>query len=69
MGDPGFDYSTALARSLGLINAAEQQRLRKSTAAIAGMGGVGGAHLLAPTRLGLGGFHLADEGLRASPFP
>jgi tRNA A37 threonylcarbamoyladenosine dehydratase len=69
VGDPPFDYRTAFARNLGLINAAEQQRLRKSTAAIAGTGGMGGAHLLALARLGLGGFHLADEGLRASPFP
>jgi len=61
VGDPGFDYNQAFARNLGLINAAEQQRLRQATAAIAGMGGMGGAHLLALARLGVGRFHIADD--------
>ncbi|MDA8417388.1 MAG: ThiF family adenylyltransferase [Betaproteobacteria bacterium] len=38
----------------------EQQCLREKRVAIAGMGGVGGAHLLTLTRLGVGRFSVAD---------
>ena len=55
-----FQYSEAFARNLGLISAAEQQQLSKSRVAIAGMGGVGGVHLMAMTRLGIGRFRIAD---------
>jgi molybdopterin/thiamine biosynthesis adenylyltransferase len=34
--------------------------LEGKTVAIAGLGGVGGSHLLTLTRLGIGGFHLAE---------
>lgn len=39
---------------------AEQQLLRSKRVAIAGLGGVGGSHLLTLTRLGIGAFNLAD---------
>ena len=55
-----FDYHTAFSRNIGWVSEAEQQRLRNSRVAIAGMGGVGGSHLLTLTRLGVGGFNLAD---------
>lgn len=55
-----FDYSIAFSRNLGWISAAEQARLRAARVAIAGMGGVGGAHLLTLTRLGVGSFAIAD---------
>jgi molybdopterin/thiamine biosynthesis adenylyltransferase/nitroreductase len=55
-----FDYSTAFSRNIGWITEWEQQELRKKTVAIAGLGGVGGAHALTLARLGIGGFHLAD---------
>jgi molybdopterin/thiamine biosynthesis adenylyltransferase len=55
-----FDYRTAFSRNLGWVTAAEQQRLQEACVAIAGMGGVGGSHLLTLTRLGIGRFHLAD---------
>lgn len=55
-----IDYREAFARNLGLVSEAEQQRLRDSRVALAGLGGVGGAHLLALARLGIGGFALAD---------
>ena len=42
------------------MTAAEQQVLRRKRIAIAGLGGVGGAHLLTLARLGVGGFHIAD---------
>jgi molybdopterin-synthase adenylyltransferase len=42
------------------VTGAEQQVLRRKRVAIAGLGGVGGAHLLTLSRLGVGGFHIAD---------
>lgn len=55
-----FDYGEAFSRNLGWVTAAEQDRLRRSRCAIAGLGGVGGFHLLALTRLGIGAFNLAE---------
>jgi molybdopterin/thiamine biosynthesis adenylyltransferase len=55
-----FDYDTAYARNIGWVTAAEQQVLRRKRIAIAGLGGVGGAHLLTLARLGIGRFHIAD---------
>ena len=57
---PGFDYDSAFSRNLGLISPQEQQRLRHCRVAIAGLGGVGGAHVLTHVRMGIGKFHLAD---------
>lgn len=56
----GFDYSKAFSRNIGWVTEVEQQKLRRSTVAIAGQGGVGGAHALTLARLGIGGFRLAD---------
>ncbi len=58
--DTRFDYLAAFDRNIGFVTEAEQLRLKHKKVAIAGMGGVGGAHLLMLTRLGIGGFHLAD---------
>jgi molybdopterin/thiamine biosynthesis adenylyltransferase len=55
-----FDYARAFSRNIGWVTPAEQERLRHSRVAIAGMGGVGGSHLLTLTRLGVGRFNLAD---------
>lgn len=55
-----FDYHTAFSRNIGWVTPEEQDRLRHARVAIAGMGGVGGSHLLTLTRLGIGKFHLAD---------
>ncbi len=55
-----FDYQTAFSRNIGWVTAAEQQTLRRTKVAIAGLGGVGGAHLLALARLGIGRFAIAD---------
>lgn len=55
-----FDYDTAFSRNLGWVTHDEQQALRGKRVAIAGLGGVGGLHLLALARLGIGGFHLAE---------
>lgn len=56
----GWNYRAAFSRNLGLITADEQERLRRTCVAIAGMGGVGGVHLVTLARLGVGAFHLAD---------
>jgi molybdopterin/thiamine biosynthesis adenylyltransferase len=57
---PQFSYRQAFSRNIGWITAAEQELLRGKRVAIAGLGGVGGAHLLTLTRLGIGAFHVAD---------
>jgi len=58
--DDGWSYSEAFARNAGLISRAEQERLRRSRVAIAGMGGVGGIDLVTLARLGVGRFTIAD---------
>ena len=58
--DKGFSYDGAFERNIGWITLQEQQLLRKKTVAIAGMGGVGGVHLLTLVRLGVGKFRIAD---------
>ncbi len=55
-----FDYTTAFSRNIGWVTEEEQAKLRRAHVAIAGMGGVGGSHLLTLTRLGVGRFSLAD---------
>ncbi len=55
-----FDYNTAFSRNIGWVTEEEQQILRSKRIAIAGMGGVGGSHLLTLSRLGIGNFNIAD---------
>ncbi len=55
-----FDYELAFSRNIGWLTHAEQAALRGKRVAVAGLGGVGGAHLLTLTRLGIGAFHIAD---------
>jgi molybdopterin/thiamine biosynthesis adenylyltransferase len=55
-----FSYDQAFSRNIGWVTKAEQQALRLKRVAIAGMGGVGGVHLLTLARLGIGSFHIAD---------
>jgi molybdopterin/thiamine biosynthesis adenylyltransferase/nitroreductase len=55
-----FDYDVAFSRNVGFLSEWELQRLRCARVAIAGLGGAGGAHLLTLSRLGIGGFHIAD---------
>ncbi|MCC7009096.1 MAG: ThiF family adenylyltransferase [Acidobacteria bacterium] len=55
-----FDYRTAFSRNIGWVTSAEQQQLREKRVAIAGLGGVGGFHLLTLARLGVERFRIAD---------
>ena len=55
-----FDYDEAFSRNIGWLTRQEQAALRHKRVAIAGLGGVGGVHLLTLCRLGIGKFHLAD---------
>ena len=56
----GFDYFEAFSRNIGWVTRSEQTLLGQKRIAIAGLGGVGGGHLLTLCRLGLTRFHLAD---------
>ncbi len=55
-----FRYDEAFARNIGWVTEAEQASLRGKRVAIAGVGGVGGVHLLSLARLGIGAFHVAE---------
>ena len=53
-----FSYEEAFSRNLGWLTEYEQQALRHKRIAIAGMGGVGGFHLLTLARFGIGAFNI-----------
>jgi molybdopterin/thiamine biosynthesis adenylyltransferase len=55
-----FDYDEAFSRNLGWVTDREQEMLRSKRVAVAGLGGVGGSHVLTLARLGIGSFQLAD---------
>ncbi|MES2364383.1 MAG: ThiF family adenylyltransferase [Pseudomonadota bacterium] len=55
-----FSYHTAFSRNIGWITQDEQECLRHKRVAIAGMGGVGGFHLLTLARLGIEKFNISD---------
>jgi len=55
-----FDYGLAFSRTIGWIAENEQDLLRSKRIAIAGLGGVGGSHLITLTRLGIGNFNISD---------
>jgi molybdopterin/thiamine biosynthesis adenylyltransferase len=59
-GTAGFDYHAAFSRNIGWVTETEQAKLRDARIAIAGMGGVGGIHLITLARLGVGKFNIAD---------
>lgn len=55
-----FRYKDAFSRNIGWVTVREQKKLRGARVAIAGLGGVGGAHLLTLARLGIGAFNVGD---------
>jgi len=57
---PVFEYGKAFSRNIGWVTQAEQAQLKTSRIAIAGLGGVGGAHLFTLVRLGVEKFNVAD---------
>lgn len=57
---PTYDYAAAVSRNIGWLTRAEQDRLRRARVAVAGLGGVGGAHVLTLARLGVGALNIAD---------
>jgi molybdopterin/thiamine biosynthesis adenylyltransferase len=59
MNEP-FNYNMAYSRNIGWLTEDEQKTLKSKCVAIAGLGGVGGQHLLTLTRLGITKFHLSD---------
>src|SRR5687768_12387143 len=56
-----FEYGAAFARNIGWVTETEQHSLAGKRIAIAGLGGVGGFHLLTLARLGVGSFNIADS--------
>jgi molybdopterin/thiamine biosynthesis adenylyltransferase len=58
--DEIFRYDQAFSRNIGWLTEKEQESLRHKRVAIAGLGGIGGWHVLALARLGVSHFHLAD---------
>jgi len=62
-----FNYKNAFSRNLGWVTEEEQSSLQNKRIAIAGMGGVGGTHLLTLTRLGIGRFNISDMDIFEQP--
>lgn len=58
--DIKFNYEKAFSRNIGWLTSSEQLKLKNAKIAIAGLGGVGGAHLLTLARLGVGSFNISD---------
>jgi len=54
------DYQQMFGRNIGNITEQEQDKLRVTTIAVAGIGGVGGATLFNLVRIGIGSFKIAD---------
>lgn len=55
-----FDYRQAFDRNMGILDEDDVARIRRFRVGIAGVGGCGGNHLLALTRLGFERFTLTD---------
>jgi len=55
-----FDYQEAFSRNIGWVTEQEQSVLRTKRVAIAGLGGVGGSHVLTLSRLGITQLNIAD---------
>lgn len=55
-----YRYKDATSRNIGWVTEKEQAALSSKRVAIAGLGGVGGAHLLTLSRLGITRFNISD---------
>lgn len=58
--EAGHFWGRAFSRNIGLLTTREMGALRRARVAIAGLGGMGGCHLLTLARTGVGKFHLAE---------
>jgi molybdopterin/thiamine biosynthesis adenylyltransferase len=54
------DYEQIFGRNIGNITEQEQKKLRETTIAVAGIGGVGGAALFNLVRIGIGSLKISD---------
>jgi molybdopterin/thiamine biosynthesis adenylyltransferase len=57
-----YKYQDIFTRNLGLFTEAEQEKIRKSSIAIAGVGGIGGLAAERLIRLGVGKLKMTDPG-------
>lgn len=55
-----FNYKEAFSRNIGLVTPLEQEKIKNARIAIAGMGGVGGVHMITLLRMGFTKFTIAD---------
>lgn len=55
-----FNYNEAFSRNLGIVSEDEQVKLKNARIGIAGLGGVGGSHILTHARMGIANFNIAD---------
>jgi molybdopterin/thiamine biosynthesis adenylyltransferase len=55
-----WNYETAFSRNIGLVTLEEQAKIKNARVAIAGMGGVGGVHLITLVRMGFTKFNIVD---------
>lgn len=53
-------YDQAFSRNIGILTHQEQEKLKATRVAIAGLGGMGGIDFLTLVRMGVGKFHIAD---------
>jgi molybdopterin/thiamine biosynthesis adenylyltransferase len=57
-----FQYQRSFCRNIGIFTEAEQEKLKQTTIAVAGMGGVGGLLAERLIRLGVGNIKITDLG-------
>lgn len=55
-----FDYNVAFSRNIGLVTPLEQEKIKNTRVAIAGLGGIGGVNLITLLRMGFTKFTIAD---------
>lgn len=60
MEDKDAFFREAFSRNRGLLSPEDQEKIRCSMVAIAGLGGVGGNYVISLARLGVGNFSIAD---------
>lgn len=62
-----MNYNELFTRNIGIISEEDQQKLKNSCVAIAGVGGVGGSQLINLARAGVGKFIISDPGIYDAP--